>query len=83
MAMSPSDRKHYAQEILSNPLFCDTIEKIKENAVSVILSLPWDDQGDAERRKEALKIKLADEIRQQFEIAIISDQAKEKRSRQK
>lgn len=70
-----TEKKYYAEEILRNPIFHDTLNKIKNDAIEKMKGLEWNDDGDAERRKLTLKLDIVDEISKQFEIMRVSDQA--------
>ncbi|MEM6603679.1 MAG: hypothetical protein AAF621_06475 [Pseudomonadota bacterium] len=74
--ITSSDKRRYAEEILKNPIFIALMQQMHDHCVLSLKNLPWDDIGDAQRRKLSLKIEIIEEISRQFEIAILSDQAK-------
>lgn len=77
--MTDSDKKIYAEEILQNPLFCDILNQMKNDAVSSCMNLKWDQDGDALRRRNLLKIELIEEIFSKFVFYKNRDQSKIKK----
>lgn len=82
MNISKHDRKIFAENLLNNPLFCATIEKIKKNAINSMKNAPWNAEGDSLRRREMLRIELIEELRKQFEAISVSSQGSDKNDKQ-
>lgn len=74
--MNSTEKRKYAEEILQNPIFYDTLEKMKSDAISSMLNLKWDAEGDALRRKAVLEIELIEGIISKFKFMVNLDQSK-------
>lgn len=74
--MNSNDKRKYAEEILHNPLFCDIMQLIKDEAIGCMMNVKWDAEGDAIRRRETLRIQLVDEVISKFSFMVKLDQSK-------